>query len=182
MATENKKDVTGLETAAAELATENAKGTSMRDVEYDLTTALLSAAEFRTSEDAIKEVEIKRGGKFFFSVRVHPISDTESRKARRRATTMMANPNNKKLPPIEKEFNSALFHSQVIYLATVEEDREKIWGNKKLMEKYDILDPVDTIDVLLAVGEKLELVDIIMDISGLGGDVDETTPEDYAKN
>ena len=168
---EEKKDLTGLETA-----------TNKKDAEYDLTTALLKAAEFRTSEEAITEVEIKRNGVYYFTLHVHPLSDADARKARKKATTFMPNPQGRKLPPIEKEFNSALFNSQLIYMATTTEDQNKIWKNPALSYKYDILDPIDAVDLLLAVGEKLDLVDVIMDISGMGGDVEEATPEEYAKN
>lgn len=169
---EEKKDLTGLETA-----------TNRKDAEYDLTEALLKAAEFRNSDDAVTAVDIKRGKKIAFTVRVRPISDNEARLARKKATTLMDNPQGKKFPKIEKSFDSTKFNSHLIYTATVEEDKKKIWGNTKLMDKFDILDPVDSIDVLLSVGEKLELVDVIMDISGMnkGGD-DEATDEEYAKN
>lgn len=178
--TENKKDLIGFDVATANIA--ETKGTTLKDVEYDLTTALLSAAAFRTSEEAITEVEIKRNGKYYFTLHVHPISDSDSRKARKKATTYMPNPNGRKLPPIEKDFNSAIFHSNLIYAATTAEDQAKIWNNRAVMDKYDIVDPIDTVDTLLAVGEKLEIVDVIMDISGLNPDVDEVEPEDYAKN
>lgn len=178
---DEKKDLTGLDIAAAHAA--ESKVCTTKDAEYDLTAALLKAAEFRTSDEAVTEIEIKRNGVYYFTIHVHPISDAESRKARRKATTFMPNPNGRKLPPIEKDFNNAMFNSQIIYMATTDEDKKKIWGNQQLMDKYDILDPVDTIDLLLAVGEKIEVVDVIMDISGLGGSVEEeTSPEDYAKN
>lgn len=171
------KDLTGLENTAA-IAEE---GYSAKDTEYNLTASLLQAANFRNDEANLQEIEIRRAGKFLFSFKVHPISDADARKARKRATKYMANPNGRKLPPIEKEFNSALFHSNLIYMATVEEDQQKIWNNSSVKEKYDILEPVDCIDVLLQVGEKLEIVDTIMDISGMGG-IEETSEEEYAKN
>lgn len=167
---EEKKNLTGLDTA-----------TNKKDAEYDLTTALLKAAEFRTSDDAITEVEIKRNGTYYFTLHIHPISDAEARKCRKKATTFMPNPQGRKLPPIEKDFDTAKFNSWIIYTATTEADQEAIWKNKALADQYDIMESCDAVDVLLAVGEKLELVDTIMDISGMGGDV-EVEPEEYAKN
>ena len=175
-AKEENKDLTGLE-ASAVIAE---SGYSKKDSEYNLTESLLKAASFRTSEEAITTIEIKRNGTFYFSFRIHPISDADSRKARKKATTYMPNPQGRKLPPIEKEFNSALFHSNLIYIATVAEDQQKIWNNKEVKERFDILDPIDCIDILLAVGEKLDIVDAIMDISGMSDDV--TSAEEYAKN
>ena len=177
---EEKKDITGLDIATANLA--EAKGVKKKDVEYDLTASLLKAAEFRTSEEAITEVEIKRNGVYYFTLRIHPISDTEARRCRKKATTYQPNPQGRKLPPIEKEFDSAKFNSWIIYTATTDEDKQKIWNNPALKEKYDILDPVETVDVLLAVGEKVAIVDTVLDISGMDPDLEEVNPEEYAKN
>lgn len=168
-----RENVTGLD------QTENRK-----EAEYDLVASLLEAAEFKTSEDNITEAEIKRNGKVLFSVHLHPISEPDARFARKKATTFMPNPNNKKLPPIEKELDSAKFSSWLIYLATTEEDQQKIWGNPQIMQKYGLAQPVDSIDVLLTYGEKERLGNLVGEISGmLDDDDDETmTAEEYAKN
>lgn len=173
---EEKKDLTGLkDTPIAE------QGYNAKDSEYNLTTALLEAADFRNDEDSITPIEIRRNGKYLFTFNIHPISDSDARRARKKATKYMPNPNGRKLPPIEKEFDSALFHSHLIYMATIEEDQQKIWNNTAVKQKHEIMDPVDSIDVLLKVGEKLEVVDAIMDISGMGGE-DDASIEEYAKN
>lgn len=171
---EEKKLVTGLDQA------ENRKET-----ERDLVTSLLEAAEFKTSEDNITEAEIKRNGKVLFTVRLHPISEPDARFARKKATTFMPNPNNKKLPPIEKDHNGALFSSWLIYLATTEEDQQRIWGNPAIMQKYGLAQPVESVDVLLTYGEKQKLADLVGTISGFEDDEDDEetmSEEDYAKN
>ena len=157
-----KKSVTGLDQA------ENRK-----EAEYDLVKSLLEASEFRTAEGSITEVEIKRAGKYLFSVHIHPIGDTDSRFARKKATTYMPNPNGKKLPPIEKDFDNTKFSSWTIYLATTDEDQQKIWGNPAIMKKYNLAQPYESVDVLLTLGEKRALVDAISEISGLDDDEDE---------
>ena len=167
-----KKDVTGLDNAA-----------DRKEAEYDLVTALLESAEYRTSEEEITEVEIKRGGKYLFTVHFHPLSDTDARTARKKSTTYMPNPNNKKLPPIEKELDTAKFNSWLIYLATTEADQEKIWGNGAVMQKYGLAQPVESIDILLTMGEKRKLVELVSDISGMNDEDDEIVDEEeYAKN
>lgn len=172
---ENEKtSVTGLDQA-----------TNRKDAEYDLVTALLEAAEFKTDENAITEVEIKRAGKYLFSVHIHPISDPDTRFARKKATKMMPNPTNKKLPPIEKEFDNAKFKSWLIYLATTEEDQQLIWGNPAVMQKKALGEPWESIDALLTLGEKNKLFDTVAEISGIDDDDnDEETQdeEEYAKN
>lgn len=156
-----------------------------KETEYDLVTALLSAAEFKTADESITEVEIKRAGKFLFSVHIHPISDPDTRFARKKATTYMPNPNGKKLPPIEKEFDNAKFLSWIIYLATTEEDQKKIWGNSQVMTKLGVLQPVESIDAILTVGEKRALFNQVYKISGLDDEYDDDeqyNEEEYAKN
>lgn len=169
---EEKKNVTGLDQAA-----------DRKEAEYDLVKALLESAEYKTSEEEITEVEIKRSGKYLFTVRMHPISEPDARNARKKATSYMPNPNGKRLPPIEKELDTAKFNSWLIYLATTEEDQQKIWGNGAVMQKYGLAQPVESIDVLLTLGEKRKLADLVTEISGLDDDEEETMDEEeYAKN
>ena len=151
---------------------------SVQDAEYNLVEALLEAADY--SNDVVN-AEIRRKGKLLFTVHVRPLGDKETRKARKKATTMLANPGGRKLPKIEGEFNPELFNSWLIYLATTDEDRKLIWGNKTVMAKYDILQPVEMVDILLKSGEKDNLVELVAKISGMD-DSDAETLEDYAKN
>ena len=169
--TEEKKDLTGLDTAA-----------NRKEAEYDLVKALLEAADYKTSEDEITEAEIKRNGKYLFTVHLHPISDPDARTARKKATSYMPNPNGKRLPPIERELDTSKFNAWLIYLATTEEDQRKIWGNPAIMQKFDVAQPVDAIDYLLTLGEKRKLADLVTDISGLNDDEENVDKEEYAKN
>lgn len=167
-----KKNVTGLDTAG-----------NHKEAAYDLVTALLEAAEFKNDDDVLKEVEIKRAGKYLFTVHIHPISDPDARFARKKATIYMPNPNNKKLPPIEKEFNNSKFGSWLIYLATTEEDQAKIWGNPQVMAKKGLMEPWETVDALLTLGEKRKLLDLVTSISGMDDDDEDfVDQEEYAKN
>ena len=161
-----KKSITGLDQA-----------TDRRESEYDLVSALLSAAEYKTDEDSITEAEIKRNGKLLFTVSVHPISDADTRFARKKATTYMKNPNGKHLPAIEREFDNSKFKSWLIYIATTESCQEKIWGNMAIMQKYSLQERWESIDVLLTVGEKNKLFELVTKISGLD-DEDETVSEE----
>ena len=170
---EEKKDVTGLDRAA-----------DRKTAEYDLVKSLLEAAEYKTSEDAITEAEIRRDGKYLFTVHLHPISETDTRLARKKSTTYMPNPNGKKLPPIEKDFDTTKFNAWLIYLATTEEDQGKIWGNQAIMQKFNLQQPVESIDILLTLGEKRKLADLVTDISGLDADDEEENmdEEEFSKN
>ncbi|MBQ1776743.1 MAG: hypothetical protein IIZ93_01160 [Acidaminococcaceae bacterium] len=170
-ANKEERDITGLDQA-----------TDRKEAEYDLVKALLEASEFKTDEEAVQEVEIKRGGKYLFTVHLHPINEPDATMARKKSTVYMPNPNGKKLPPIEKERNTAKFNSWLIYLATTEEDQEKIWGNRAIMEKFNLAQPYESIDCLLTLGEKQKLVELVMDLSGLSDDEEEINEEEYAKN
>lgn len=176
MADKEKTMVTGLDQA------ENRK-----EAEYDLVASLLEAADFKNVDDNITEVEIKRNKKYLFSVHIHPLSDPDARFARKKATVYMPNPNGRKLPQIEKEFKNGVFSSWMIYLATTEEDQQKIWANPAIMQKYNLMQPVESIDVLLTLGEKQRLLEVVTNISGMDedGNPDEEEnmdEEEYAKN
>lgn len=165
--TNENKNITGLDNAS-----------DRKEAEYDLVKSLLSAMEYQNDEENITEAEIKRNGKFLFSVHLHPISDEQVRAARKRATVFIPNPNGKKLPPIEKEINTAKLKSLVIYTATTEADQKKIWGNQAVKEKAGLMENYESIDVLLTAGEKGKLFDLVLDISGLNDDEDESMDEE----
>lgn len=152
--------------------------------EYDLVAALLEAAEYRQTPDMIREVEIRRKGRTYFTVHLHPISEDDITQASRKASKYYENPQGKKLPRVRGEMDTNLFHSWIIYLATTEEDREKIWGNKQVMKKVDAAKPAETINHLLIAGEKAEMIDLIMDISRMNDEEEdeELSREEYAKN
>lgn len=165
------------ETASLGLDTANNRAAA----EYDLVKSLLEAADFRTSDNSVVSIDIRRNGKFYFSIRLHPLGDDEVRQARKHATVYGKNPQGAKYPQIEKDFNASLFNSWMIYLATVQEDQEKIWGNPSVKEKYGLLQNVETIDILLRFGEKSALLDQISKISGMEEEIF-SEPEEYAKN
>lgn len=171
MEDKEKELVTGLENAE-----------DRKEAEYDLVKALLESADYKDAEESITEAEIKRSGKYLFTVHLHPISEPDARFARKKATTYMPNPQNKKLPPIEREFDTSKFNSWLIYLATTEEDQQKIWGNPVIMQKFGLAQPFESIDVLLTLGEKHRLADLVTDISGMNDDEETVDEEEFSKN
>ena len=56
-----KETVTGLDVAI-----------DRKEAEYDLVKALLEASSFKTADDCITAVDMKRRGKFMFQVHIHP--------------------------------------------------------------------------------------------------------------
>ena len=163
-----KESKTGLEYA-----------TDRKEAEFDLVKNLLEAAEYKTSEDLISPVDIKRNGKLMFTIHVHPIGDADTAFARKKARKMGDNPQGKKFPKIQVDFNNTEFKSWLIYLATTEEDQQQIWGNPAIMKQFGLMQPVDSIDVLLTMGEKSRLIDIISEISGLDDEDDQQDEETF---
>ena len=68
----------------------------------------------------------------------------------------------------------AKFRSWLIYTATVDEDRAKLWDSKQAQQAFNVLQGVDLIDCVLLSGEKDRIIDRINEISGYSEEVDET--------
>ena len=66
------------------------------------------------------------------------------------------------------------FRSWLIYTATVDEDRAKLWDNKQAQQAFNVLQGVDVIDCVLLSGEKDRIIDRINEISGYDDEADET--------
>lgn len=164
---EEKKNVTGLDTAI-----------DRKETEYDLVTSLLEAADYKNSEDEITEVTIARNGKFLFHVHIHPISDADVKFAQKKAGVYKPNPANKKLGQIKVDQDNAKLASWLIYLATTEEDQDKIWGNKQVMSKYGLMENWECVDTLLKKGEKDDLLEQVFTISGMNDDDDDEDGEE----
>lgn len=147
-----------------------------REQEYNLLEGLLKAASFT---EKLTPVRIERDGQHMFTFHVHGLSEKDKMDAYKKATTYMANPAGKHLPQIEKETPNELYRSYIIFLATSEEDKQKIWGNKELKQQLGVLRSAETIDLLLLAGEKDAVVDLIAELSGFGAQL---STEEFAKN
>lgn len=165
--------VTGLETATTQK--------EKTEKEYDIVEALLKAANFRNDEDMVTTAEIRRNGEFLFEVNIHPIGDDEARALRRKATTYMTNPVNPKLPRVEKFFDQGKFNAMIIYEATTEKDKKRVWGRPEIMERFNLVEPWEAVNILLTVGEKNNLSDEVLKISGWEDDIVKKE-EEYVKN
>lgn len=138
------------------------------EAELDLVGGFLKAVEFKTDEKNIKNIRIERNGEHLFTFRVHPLSEADLQKAKKAATTYMPNPAGKQFPPIEKATSKSAYNSNVIYLATVEEDKKQLWDNKALKDQLNVMQGYELIDKALLAGEKDRIIDVIEEISGYG--------------
>ena len=74
--------------------------------------------------------------------------------------------------------NSVRYRSQLIYEATIPEDRAKLWDNKQMWEALNVASGIDAIDKILKSGEKDKILEQLDAISGF----DNTELEETTKN
>lgn len=157
-----------------------------QEEEFDLVEGFLKAAE--NIEETFTPIEIRRDKKLFFKFKIHPITAEDMRTAQKKATTYVADPRSKRLPKIEKERNKAIYQSYLVYLATCEKDKEKLWDNPTLKAKFGVMEGFELIAIGLLSGEIDSILDKIDEISGFdgnsvdGGDTVEISDEELAKN
>ena len=144
--------------------------------EFLLLQELLTAARFKDDPEQYREIVIERKGKVLFSFHVRPLEEEELQECRKHATQYGVNPQNRSLS-METGVDLVKLRSYKIYLATIEEDRKKIWDNGKLQREIGVLQGVDAIDRLLLAGEKDRVCNIIDENSGF-----QISLEEYAKN
>ena len=83
---------------------------------------------------------------------------------------------------VPEETDAVKYRAALIYEATITEDREKLWDNKKVWEALrnkdkQILNGLDVIEYTLRAGEKDKIIDCIDSLSGY-----EDNLEEVAKN
>ena len=140
--------------------------------ESELLRGLIEAGTEKDSEAAYERIQIRRNGKLKFEFRIRPISEDESLACHGHATKFA--PRKRGQPKREIETNMSKFRSWLIYTATVDEDRAKLWDNKQAQQAFNVLQGVDLIDCVLLSGEKDRIIDRINEISGYSDEADET--------
>lgn len=140
--------------------------------ESELLRGLIEAGNEKDSEASYERIQIKRGGKLKFEFRIRPISEEESLACHDHATKFA--PRKRGQPKRKIETNMSKFRSWLIYTATVDEDRAKLWDNKQAQQAFNVLQGVDVIDCVLLSGEKDRIIDRINEISGYDDEADET--------
>ncbi len=150
----------------------------IRANEEDFIQGLIDAAGY-VNEDTT-HIEIARGGKVFFAFDIHPLPEEEYDKCKKKHTKYVRNKQfGMKLP---EETNSVKYRAALIYTATVEADRAKLWDNKKVWrvlesKGFQIMSGLDVIEYALKAGEKEKVLEEIDRISGY-----ESNLEEVAKN
>ena len=129
------------------------------ELEQDITSALLEAYEFRNARNKeTRRIKIVRNGKILFSFEIMALDGDQWQKCSRQ--------NTRNRGKRTEELNNDRFMSQVIYEATVDEDKERVWKNKEIWAKMNVASGVDVIDKLLIPGERNTIVEAIQKLSG----------------
>lgn len=158
-----------------ELTAEEAQAAARMN-EDDLLTGLLAAANYKNDEDETVEIVINRKGKDLFSFHIHPLSEEDFNRCRKRCTKYVKSKGQAGIR-VPEEVDTVRYRCMLIYEATIPEDRAKIWDNKKLWKAKDLATGIEAVDILLKAGEKNAICEKLDTISGY-----EMTEEEVAKN
>lgn len=131
--------------------------------EDDILAGVLGAVE--SKENDYETIVIKRGDKVFFKFGVRGFSEDEIRQIRERNSIYRKNNMGVK---VLDEFKDVRFTSEIIYKATIDKDREKIWDNPQIKNKLGCLTGLDVIEKVLMAGEKDAIYSRIQRMSGFG--------------
>lgn len=152
--------------------------------EEDFLQGLIDAACYADDENQTKVIEIIRPGKkkgekrVMFRFSVKPLSEREYNKCKKKHTKYVRNRSlGVKMP---EDTDNVKYRAEIIYRATVPEDRKKLWDNKEAWEALrdkgmQILSGLDMVEYCLLAGEKDRVIDVIDSISGYGDNLEEVT-------
>jgi hypothetical protein len=149
--------------------TEDQNKAQTRMFENDFINGLIAAAGFRTDEAERKHIEISRGGILFFAFDIRALGEDEYNRCKTKHTKYVRNKQlGIKLP---EDTNTVKYRCAIIYQATVEEDRAKLWDNKKIWAALNekgcqIMNGLDVIEYALKSGEKERIIEEIDKLSG----------------
>lgn len=153
--------------------------TQIRMFEGDFIKGLIAAADFRTEE--IQRIEIIRNKNLYFAFNIRALSEEEYDKCKTKHTKYVRN---KQLGiTLPEDTNTVKYRCALIYQATVEEDRNKLWDNKQIWKALNakdlqIMNGLDVIENTLKSGEKDKVIECIDKLSGY----DNNNLEEVAKN
>ena len=145
--------------------------------EGELLSGLLELSRRKDEASNYHNIEIRHNGAVKLRFRIRPVTEDEVQLCTRRAQTTA--PAKGRQPRQVLDTDASKFRSLMIYTATVDEDRERIWNNRKMLVSLNLLEGWQMVDAVLVAGEKSRVLDQIDEISGFGS---EDTTEELAKN
>lgn len=178
MKEENKAVKDGMQIEDRDFSTEEQKN-QMRLFEGDFIKGLIAAADFRSEET--QHIEIVRNGNLYFAFDIRGLSEEEYNRCKTKHTKYVRNKQlGIKLP---EDTNTVKYRCALIYQATVDADRTKLWDNKGVWEALNnkgcqIMNGLDVIESVLRSGEKDKVIECIDKLSGY----EDGNLEEVAKN
>lgn len=126
-------------------------------------------------EETVKIAVNFRGVEFSF--RIRPLTEREYDSCRERNTKYSKNRRlgGMRLP---EKTDTVGYHASLIYTATVDEDRAKLWDNKTLWNAVNAVTGTDMVDKLIPLaGKKQAIIDQIERLSGYDDEAEEAYDE-----
>lgn len=161
-----------IETTENEAMNEEAKNSLIRQYEDDILGGLIAAASYKEDDQETAAIQIVRNGKIVLEFHIRPMGEDEYMKCRKDNTTYRKN---KQVGTrVAESVDAARYRAQLIYTATVEEDRAKIWDNHKAWDRLACVNGIDLIDVVLKAGEKDMILEKLDELSGYQISLEET--------
>lgn len=152
----------------------------MRLNEEDFIQGIINATGYVQEEQKVIEIarkDPKTGeSRVYFKFTIRPLSEREYDRCKKKHTKYIRNKSlGIKMP---EDTDSVKYRDQIIYEATIPEDREKLWDNKKIWDalrnqNLQIMNGLDVIEYALKAGEKDAIVDEIDKLSGYGDNLEE---------
>lgn len=158
--------------------TEEQQKEEIRKAEPDLLARLKMAGNFRDDTNQWKEVPVVRddeNGKpyILFSFRIRPLSREESQKTKDDHMPLIKNRQTGLTVRDTANFKQSEYECDLIFRATVDEDREKIWNNRKLWDHYSVVSGPMLVGTMLQAGDIYRAILAINEASGF--DIDTST-------
>lgn len=133
---------------------------------------LLKALTAKDNMENTETIEVKFG-KAVFRFRIRPLSEREYDECRERHTKYKRNRRLGGMKVVE-DTDTVGYHTSLIYTATVDEDKERLWKNKRLWKAVGALTPTDMVDRLIPfAGKKQQIIERIEKLSGYDDESEE---------
>ena len=121
---------------------------------------------------ATMRIDVRKPGqdKPWFSFRIRPLTEKEYNRCREKHTRYKKNSRFGGIR-IPENTDTVMYHSELIYTATVKEDRDRLWDNREFWKAADAATGTDMIEKLIPyAGVKQRIVDKIEELSGYNDD------------
>lgn len=142
--------------------------------ERDILSSLMGKDDEKKEADTLR-IDVRRPSdkKTLFSFRIRALEEHEYNRCREKHTKYKKNGRFGGIK-IPEQTNTVMYHSELIYTATIEEDRKLLWDNKKFWDAANVITGVDMVEKLIPyAGVKQRIVEKIEELSGYSDDDDD---------